>query len=57
MIKRKTTVTLDGTAKSDYESICAILEAEAPESQGWYLDHDPLLNRVTATKTDDVTAQ
>lgn len=54
MIKRKTTVTLDGTTKADYDCVCAILEAEAPESQGWHLHHEPLIHRVTATKTDVV---
>lgn len=54
MIKRKTTVTLDGTTKADYDRICQILEVEIPQHQGWELDHDPLLHRVTATKTDEV---
>ena len=54
MIKRKTIIILDGTNKSDYERICQILAAEIPHTSEWQLHHEPLLNRVTASKIDEV---
>lgn len=54
MIKRKTIIILDGTNKSDYDRICKILDYEIPKHQGWEILREPLLNRVTASKTDEV---
>lgn len=55
MIKRTISVTLDGKSKADYEAIVAKLESENPQSQGWVLIKEPLVNRVTATKTEEVS--
>lgn len=55
MIKVTRTVVLDGTSKSDYDKIVAHLEATAPAHQGWEIFKEPIVNKVTATKTEEVT--
>lgn len=56
MITRTMTITLDGSSKEEYEAIKAKLAAEGLEAKGWKLIYEPLVNRVTAAKTEDVTA-
>lgn len=47
------TITIDGKTKAEYEQIVAHLEAEAQRAQGWTLHKEPLVNRVTAVKTEE----
>lgn len=53
-MKLTRTITIDGKTKEEYEQIVAHLETEAQRTQGWTLHKEPLLNRVTATKIEDV---
>lgn len=54
MIKVTRTVVLDGTTKSDYEKIVAHLEATTPAHQGWEIIKEPLINKVTARKSEEL---
>lgn len=54
MIKISRTVILDGASKVEYDQIVAHLEATASEEQGWKLHKEPLINKVTATKTEEL---
>lgn len=55
MITRTSTITLDGQTKAEFEAIKAKLTEERMEQQGWKIVADPVLNRVTAIKTEQVT--
>lgn len=48
------TITIDGKTKDEYEKIVAYLEVEAQRIQGWTLHKEPLVNRVTAVKSEEV---
>lgn len=48
------TITIDGKTKAEYEQIVAYLEAESQRVEGWTLHKEPLVNRVTAVKTETV---
>jgi len=48
------TVTIDGKDKAEYEQIKAHLEELQAKFPGWTISYDPLLNRATAIKTEDV---
>lgn len=54
MIKVTRTVTLDGQNQDEYNKIIVHFEQTNPESQGWKLLKEPILNRVTAVKTEEV---
>lgn len=54
MIKVTRTVVLDGASKTEYDKIVAHLEATVSEEQGWKLYKEPLINKVTATKTEEL---
>lgn len=49
------TITFDGKNNEDYHSILSKLQDENAEGNGWHLTKDPLLNRVTAHKVEEVT--
>ena len=55
MIKVTRTVTLDGTNKTDYDAIVKHLTETNSEAQGWELRKEPLINRVTAIKKEELT--
>lgn len=48
------TITIDGKTNEQYEQIVAHLETEAQRIDGWQLIKEPLVNRVTAIKTEHV---
>ena len=48
------TITIDGDNAKEYEKVKALLEAEAAKTPGWQIIYNPLANRATATRTDDV---
>lgn len=48
------TITIDGKTKAEYEQIVAHLETEAQRIDGWTLHKEPLVNRVTAVKSEEV---
>lgn len=48
------TITIDGKSKAEYEQIVTHLETEAQRIDGWQLIKEPLVNRVTAVKTEIV---
>lgn len=50
------TITIDGKTKAEYEQIVAHLETEAQRIDGWTLIKEPLVNRVTAVKTEEVNS-
>lgn len=54
MIRITRTVRLDGHDREEYDQIIAHLEQTGSEQQGWTLHKEPLLHRVTATKTEEV---
>lgn len=54
MITVTRTVRLDGHDKPEYDAIIAHLEATNSEAAGWTLLKEPLLHRVTATKTETI---
>lgn len=54
MIKIRRTVVLDGSTKEDYDKIVAHLEETTPVNQGWDIHKEPLLNKVTATKYEEI---
>lgn len=56
MIKVTRTITLDGQSKAEYDQIIHHLESTNSESQGWTLRKEPLINRVTAIKTEELPA-
>lgn len=53
-MKITVTVVIDGKTNAEYEQIKARLEAEKAESPGWTLHPEPLANRMTAVKTEEV---
>lgn len=56
MIKVTRTITLDGQSKSEYEAIVQHLTETNSEAQGWKLLKEPLINRVTAVKQEELTS-
>ncbi len=54
MIKITHTKTFDGTSKAEYDQAVSRLEIEAQKVDGWTLIKEPLVNRVTAIKTEEV---
>ena len=56
MIKITRTVTIDGKDKAEYEQIKAHLEQLKQFFPEWSLIPEPLVNRMTAVKTEEVTS-
>lgn len=56
MIKITRTITLDGQNKSEYDSIVQHLTDTNSEAQGWKLVKEPLINRVTAVKQEEISS-
>ena len=56
MIKVTHTKTFDGSNKAEYEQALNRLELEAQKVEGWQLIKEPLVNRVTAVKVEEVQA-
>lgn len=54
MIKVTHTVSIDGANKEDYENIKHHLEELKTVFPGWTLVPEPLVNRMTAVKTEEV---
>lgn len=54
MITVKSTFQLDGQNNADYQKIIAYFESHGHEQAGYTLVKEPILNRVTAYKTDMV---
>lgn len=48
------TITIDGKTKAEYEQIVAHLEELQQHFLGWTLHKEPLMNRVTAVRTEEV---
>lgn len=48
------TLTFDGSTKGQYDKIVAHLETLKESFPGWQLIKEPLVNRVTAVKTEEV---
>lgn len=48
------TITIDGKSKAEYQAIVEKMEAEQSKIQGWSLVKEPIVNRVTAIKTEEV---
>lgn len=48
------TITIDGSNSAEFEAIKAKLEALKAANPGWTISYDPLLNRATAIKVEDV---
>lgn len=54
MIKILRTITLDGQNPTEYNAILKHLTDTNSELQGWKLHKEPLINRVTATKLEEL---
>ena len=54
MIKITRTITLDGSSAEDYQKIILHLSETNSEEQGWYILKEPLVNRVTAIKKEEI---
>lgn len=50
------TIIIDGKSRDEYEQIKAHLEALQANFPGWTLIPEPLMNRMTATKTEEVAS-
>lgn len=48
------TITIDGKSNEEYAQIIAHLEELKQHFPGWELIKEPLVNRVTAVKTEEV---
>lgn len=48
------TITIDGRTNEEYQQIVAYLETEQAKVEGWVLHKEPLVNRVTAVKIENV---
>lgn len=53
-MKLTRTITFDGDTKAEYEQIKAHLESLQSTVPGWTLIPEPVVNRMTATKTEEV---
>ena len=47
------TVTIDGSNRAEFDQIKAHLEALQAQFPGWTLIPEPLVNRMTATRSDE----
>jgi hypothetical protein len=54
IVQKITNVVLNGKNKDEYDAIRAKLLSENAEGVGWKLTLAPLINRVTAVKTEQV---
>lgn len=54
MIKITRTITLDGKTAEDYKKIILHLSETNSEQQGWVIVKEPLVNRVTAVKKEEI---
>jgi hypothetical protein len=48
------TITIDGDNPTEFEQIKAHLESLREKFPGWEIIYNPLVNRATAVRTDDV---
>lgn len=48
------TITIDGKSNAEYEQIKSHLEQLQQKFPGWALYPEPLVNRMTAVKTEEV---
>lgn len=48
------TITIDGKSNAEYEKIKTHLEGLQQHFPGWQLIPEPLVNRMTAVKVEDV---
>jgi hypothetical protein len=48
------TITIDGKTKEEYEQIKTHLESLTQSFPGWNLHYEPLVNRITAIKVEEV---
>lgn len=54
MIKVVKTITLDGQSQQEYDKIIQHLLDTQAEQQGWTLHKEPLINKVTAVKQEEI---
>lgn len=50
------TITIDGDTPQEYVQIAAHMDSLADQFPQWSLVKEPLLNRITAVKTEEVEA-